>query len=218
MKEEFWIHIVDFSGKLPDFQLFLKENGLKSYINYQNHNNFCYFSFDSLQSAQEVFNFLSKNPFNQKLLKVNLSNLPNNNKTEQNIYKKNYLPYNKNNIYKDNKYLINPSKFENIDPKFSRTIEIKGYPSNILTRRKLFEDFRSCGYIKQIEIKENIGFIQFDTIDDAKTAQLTKNGFREGIIVDFIPDRPLNLPKFEINLIISERNNNSDNRIPNKFY
>lgn len=93
----------------------------------------------------------------------------------------------------------------------SRTIQISGYKPPI-TRRIIWEDFHTYGYIKQIEVRENIALIQFETPDDAfnaiKQIESKDNIVRNTRIgVELISDRPLNIPSFYIPLIVEDEKN-----------
>lgn len=90
----------------------------------------------------------------------------------------------------------------------SRTISVKGYPISKLTDRNLYNDFWKSGYLKQIEICNGIGYLQFDTPEDAETAiqkndQMYIGGSR--ITVEMIPDRALNVPNILVPLVIADK-------------
>ena len=90
----------------------------------------------------------------------------------------------------------------------TKTIAIRGYPYDLLTERRLFNDFYSSGFIRQVEVKEGIGYIAFDTEEDASNAIYEKNGMRieNGIriSIESVEDRPMNLPKLGVPLVIQE--------------
>jgi RNA recognition motif-containing protein len=87
----------------------------------------------------------------------------------------------------------------------SRTIAVKNYPAQYLGDRNLWEDFREIGFIREIEVRRNTGYIQFDTESDAIHAVENMNGRRlsgSRITVELIPDRILNLPNVRVPLIL----------------
>ncbi|KAH0789513.1 26S protease regulatory subunit 4 [Histomonas meleagridis] len=89
----------------------------------------------------------------------------------------------------------------------SRTLAIRGYPPQLLTDRNLYNDFWKYGYLKQIEIKKSVGYLQYDTESDAANAIHEKNGTfvnGEKIFVECIPDKALNVPNILVPLVIAE--------------
>ncbi|EAY19545.1 hypothetical protein TVAG_136760 [Trichomonas vaginalis G3] len=98
----------------------------------------------------------------------------------------------------------------------SRTILIYGYRAP-LTRRMVWDDFRSFGYIKQIEIRETTAYVQFETPDDAlnaiKQMEAKDNIVRNTrISIELTQDRPLNLPTFVIPLIVEDDKNSESSK------
>jgi hypothetical protein len=86
----------------------------------------------------------------------------------------------------------------------SKTILIKNYPAEYLGDRNLWNDFRECGFIRQVDVRGSAGYIQFDTEPDALNAVDEMNGKRlngNRIQVELIPDRILNLPHLVVPLI-----------------
>ncbi|OHS98819.1 hypothetical protein TRFO_01886 [Tritrichomonas foetus] len=103
-----------------------------------------------------------------------------------------------------------PKRYPSVDERRirSRTICVKGYPLSKLTDRNLYHDFWKSGYLKQIEISNGVGYLQFDTPDDAETAilkndQMCISGSR--ITVEMIPDRALNVPNVLVPLVIADK-------------
>jgi RNA recognition motif-containing protein len=89
----------------------------------------------------------------------------------------------------------------------SRTIAVKNYPADYLGDRNLWHDFRETGFIRQIEVRRGIGYVQFDTEADAVNAVAEMNGRRlsgSRITVELIPDRILGLPNVVVPLIYPE--------------
>ena len=88
----------------------------------------------------------------------------------------------------------------------SRTLLVKGYPAHV-AKRDVWNDFKSFGYLKQIEVRENIVYLQYDTEDDAINA-LMKSAKHDSPLVKYhielIPDRPLNIPRFVIPLVVED--------------
>jgi hypothetical protein len=90
----------------------------------------------------------------------------------------------------------------------SRTVAVRGYPPSYLNDRTLYSDFYPLGYLKQIEINRGVGYLQFDTEDDAENAVNKNDGMRiEGsrVTVELIPDRALNVPNLLVPLQIVEK-------------
>lgn len=91
----------------------------------------------------------------------------------------------------------------------SRTIAIKS--SIYLNDRKLYDLFKHCGFIRQVESRPACGYIQFDTESDACKAvdQMDKYVYNEdeGIILSVtqVTDRMLNIPNVVIPLSIVEK-------------
>jgi RNA recognition motif-containing protein len=90
----------------------------------------------------------------------------------------------------------------------SHTISVKGYPSDLLSERRLWEDFCRIGFVRQIEVRNNTGYIKFDTEEDAVRAfdELDEAKIEQrSIRIEVIEDRELNLPEVIIPLIALEK-------------
>jgi hypothetical protein len=103
------------------------------------------------------------------------------------------------------------------EPIRSRTVAVYGYPSNYLNDRALYNDFYGVGYLKQIEIDKSagIGYLQFDTEEDASNAVRKNDGMRiEGarVKVELIPDRALNVPNLLVPLIVADKEERRERR------
>jgi hypothetical protein len=83
----------------------------------------------------------------------------------------------------------------------SRTLLIRGYPVNV-PKRNVWDDFKSFGYLKQIEIKDSLVYVQYETEDDADNA--VSKAPRNILSIEQIPDRPLNIPRFVVPLVVEE--------------
>jgi RNA recognition motif-containing protein len=85
----------------------------------------------------------------------------------------------------------------------SHTVSITGYPSHSLTDRRLWHDFSKLGFIREIECQNNVGYIEYDTEDDAYNAMKEMDEAtveHVSIQVTMIPDRVLNKPDIYIPL------------------
>lgn len=90
----------------------------------------------------------------------------------------------------------------------SKTISVRGIPENLLTERKLFNEFYSTGFIRQVEVKDGVGYILFDTENDAARAIDTMDRHKVDmftVYLDSVEDRPMNLPRLGIPLIVQEQ-------------
>jgi RNA recognition motif-containing protein len=99
-------------------------------------------------------------------------------------------------------------RYDNRRHSSTKTIAIHGYPYDLLTERRIFNDFYSTGFIRQVEVKGGVGYIAFDNEDDANRAYNEKNGMRIDnvrITIENVEDRPMNLPKIGIPLVIQEQ-------------
>lgn len=88
-------------------------------------------------------------------------------------------------------------------PERSFTISVFCDAQNVLSDRVLWETFKDIGFVRQIECINGVGYVQFDSEDDAKIAHEELNGKEvEGylIYVQLIPDRILNRPRLGIPL------------------
>ena len=97
-------------------------------------------------------------------------------------------------------------KYYGRDELFSRTLIVKGYQAPI-SKRDVWNDFRSFGYLKQIEVRDNIAYLQYEKNDDAYNAMMQARKHDSPLnklIVEPIPDRPLNIPRFVIPLVVED--------------
>jgi hypothetical protein len=103
------------------------------------------------------------------------------------------------------------------EPLRSRTVAVRGYPPAYLTDRNLYTDFYPLGYLKQVEVDRaaGIGYLQFDTEEDALNAIRKNDGMRiEGarVAVELIPDRALNVPNLLVPLVVTDRDERRERR------
>lgn len=103
----------------------------------------------------------------------------------------------------------NHGKIQSRIPKIhSKTVAVKNYPIDELTDRNIWNDFRTTGFIRQIETRGSTAYIQYDTEDDALDAIDSMDGvfiLGSRISVELIPDRILNLPDVVVPLIIADK-------------
>ena len=89
----------------------------------------------------------------------------------------------------------------------SKTVVVTGNPLT-LTERDVFDEFaRIQCFVRQVEKRGSVIFVQFDLPDDAdkgirKLNGEVINGCR--IHVELVEDKPLNLPVLKIPLVIME--------------
>ena len=90
----------------------------------------------------------------------------------------------------------------------SRTIQIDFYPEDQLTDRHIWNDFYTIGFIRFIETRGKVAYIQFDTESDAFKACSQMDRFLIGgkypIMVRQIPDRIFGIPDVGIPLIFEK--------------
>jgi RNA recognition motif-containing protein len=70
-------------------------------------------------------------------------------------------------------------------------VAVRGYPSQFLSDRALYNDFWRAGYLKQVEIQKGVGYLHFGTEEDAAHAVQMNHGMRIAnvrIIVELIPE------------------------------
>ena len=97
-------------------------------------------------------------------------------------------------------------KYYGRDELYSRTLIVKGY-SLPITKRDVWNDFKTFGYLKQIEVRDTNVYLQYDTNDDAYNAMMQARKHDSPLnklIVELIPDRPLNIPRFVIPLVVED--------------
>ncbi|OHT12679.1 hypothetical protein TRFO_17526 [Tritrichomonas foetus] len=103
-------------------------------------------------------------------------------------------------------------------PRFhSKTVHVKNYPIEELTDRNIWNDFRTSGFIRQIETRGSTAYIQYDTEEDAVNAIKKMNGIHilgKKILVELIPDRILNLPNVVVPLIITDKPKEAREKTP----
>jgi hypothetical protein len=90
----------------------------------------------------------------------------------------------------------------------SKTVSVKGYPREYLGDRNLWNDFRETGFIRHIEVRGDVGYIQFDSENDALACVESMDGRTltgSRISVKHIPDRILNLPDIVVELMVPEK-------------
>jgi RNA recognition motif-containing protein len=86
-----------------------------------------------------------------------------------------------------------------------------------LNDRALYNDFYAVGYLKQVEVDKTagIGYLQFDTEEDAQNAVRKNDGMRiEGarVKVELIPDRALNVPNLLVPLVVADKEERRERR------
>jgi len=208
--DEQCVRFQPFIGTQGDFSLFLIENKFK-FVRLDAFDGIGFVVMKNQNEARDLVDFLNTNKYGDVSI---VASLENKSQSASEFHGDQNRGYTRK---RDFEYQAQYPPKESFDRKrgnsetdssrrITKTIKVVGYNPATVTKRQIFEDFRSCGYIKQIEIKDNIGFIQFDTEKDAETAQRIKNGYRNELTVDFVANRPLNIPRFEIPLIISEKN------------
>ena len=87
----------------------------------------------------------------------------------------------------------------------SKTVVVRNYPAEYLSDRNLWNDFRECGFVRDVEARPPLGYIRFDTQDDAIRAVKEMDGAvlsRSKISVEMIPDREVGLPNMTAKLYI----------------
>lgn len=96
----------------------------------------------------------------------------------------------------------------------TKTVVVSGTPLT-LTERDVFDAFaRIQCFVRQVEKRGSVIYVQFDTIDDAdKGIRKLHGDVISGcrIYIEFVEDKPLNLPVLKIPLVIME--DKSDKKI-----
>lgn len=169
---------------------YFTHKGFDSFIRIQIFDSDCYVTFPNRVEAEEFVNAFDGRRVNGQNIRAMIRYLPNNDYGRTSTPPKRYL------TSKDGRRIR------------SRTISVKGYPASKLTDRNLYNDFWKSGYLKQIEISNGVGYLQFDTPEDAEAAiQKNDQMYIEGsrITVEMIPDRALNVPNILVPLVIADK-------------
>lgn len=167
---------------------YFTRKGFDSFTRIQIFDSDCYVTFPNRTEATEFINAFDGRRVNGQIISATIRHLPENDFSRSSSSR--YATLN------DDRRIR------------SRTISVKGYPASKLTDRNLYNDFWKSGYLKQIEISNGIGYLQFDTPEDAETAiqkndQMYISGSR--ISVEMIPDRALNVPNILVPLVIADK-------------
>ena len=90
----------------------------------------------------------------------------------------------------------------------SRTIQIDFYPEDLLTDRNIWNDFYKTGFIRFIEVRGKVAYIQYDTESDAFKACSQMDHYlidaKYPIMVRLIPDRIFGNPEVGIPLVFEK--------------
>ena len=156
------------------------------------HDGFAFIVFTSMDQAQRFIREFDGRTINGINLRVQLGR----GQLDRQRERDNFAPRNDDRRYENRRRLS------------TKTIAIRGYPFDLLNDRRLFNDFYSTGFIRQVEVKDGVGYIAFDSEEDASRAYAEKNGTRVDnvrITIESVEDRPMNLPKLGIPLVIQEQ-------------
>lgn len=85
----------------------------------------------------------------------------------------------------------------------SKTIAVKNFPLDILNDRSLWDNFRESGFIRSVETRFPVGYVKFDTEEDAVRAYEDMDGRiinNSKLSVEIVPDRVLGLPNLGVQL------------------
>ena len=85
----------------------------------------------------------------------------------------------------------------------SKTIAVKNFPLDILNDRSLWDYFRESGFIRSVETRFPVGYVKFDTEEDAVRAYEDMDGRiinNSKLSVEIVPDRVLGLPNLGVQL------------------
>lgn len=115
------------------------------------------------------------------------------------------IPYGGDPRYHDD-YSHDPRRYRNPDE--TKTIKITNMPDDC-NEADLFRLFYPSGFIRHVERRGDIGYVQFDTIEDARTAIYEMDGYKINNLhlrVEYHPDIPwLGLPRLFIPLYLIEK-------------
>lgn len=85
----------------------------------------------------------------------------------------------------------------------SKTIAVKNFPLDRLNDRNLWDNFRESGFIRSVETRFPVGYVKFDTEEDAVRAYEDMDGriiYNSKLTVEIVPDRVLGLPNLGVQL------------------
>ena len=195
------VHFRPLFGEPDEMNDYFQRNGVNFY-QLTLHDGFAFIVFTSMDQAQRFIHDFDQRQINGTTLKVQLGRgqldrQRENRERERERERERFIPR------------PDDRRFEPRRRYVTKTIAIKGYPYDLLTERRLFNDFYPTGFIRQVEVKDGIGYIAFDTEDDANNAMYEKHGrwMENGLFrlsIEFVEDRPMNLPKLGIPLVIQD--------------
>lgn len=190
MEEDFLITIRPPFDELNKMVDLFQSKGFDDYLKFSVYNDRCEILFKSYSKAQNFVDYFDNYRINSIRLTVSLNQSSNKS-----------IPYKDRN---DDR-----ARFHSKVPRIhSKTVAVKNYPIEELNDRNIWNDFRTTGFIRQIETRGATAYIQFDTEDDALNSIDSMDGvfiLGNRINVELIPDRILNLPDVVVPLIIADK-------------
>jgi len=183
--------------------------GFDSIVKFTVFDNYCFLDFNDWKIAESFVAMYNGMTINGQNCSVSIKKSPNRPRPP---------PVREN--FRENEAPFRPAKdfhrsFDGRKPYNSRTISITGVDFAEITERDLFELCRTKGFVRQVEIRNRIGLIQFETQEDAENAVRVLHCLKYGnyvLNVEKVPDLPLNLPKVSIPLTIMDEKFLSDNK------
>ena len=194
---EFVVHFRPTFGDNNKMSDFFSSHGYSDYLKITFYSMYCFLSFESKSRAESFISHFNGMRHDNYTLNASWGKLSSHER--RNSYRDRYDS--PDDCYRPRQHDYNTSIR-------SKTIMVTGYPRHLFTERQLFKDFYKVGFVRQVQIINVAGYIQFDTEEDAIKAirEKERRDRNYSMRIEMVDDIPLNLPKLGIRVIIPERN------------
>ncbi|OHT07739.1 hypothetical protein TRFO_24018 [Tritrichomonas foetus] len=200
------VHFSPMFDSPPEMQAYFDRNGFDDYVHFAVFDNYCSITFSTPKRDVEFYKFMNGRTINDEEISARLI-YPDYRSSRPKVIspspgRRDISP----NLSPNISSSMPPNIPSNLPMMNSRTIAVKS--PVFLSDRQLYEAFKHCGFIRQVESRATCGYLQFDTENDTLNAVEKMDGALINdikISVTQIADRMLNVPNVVIPLAITEK-------------